>query len=134
MSNQKGQWRLRDNEIILNHKPVATIACGEIGDKFPTIRLVEGTLGGVLGRITLQAEMDIVAMDSIPEEEAAERGEFIVRACNSYADLLEACKEAAAELHQLAWDFKIHGQGTLAKQTKEHADKAEAAISKAVKP
>lgn len=134
--HEKGQWRFcQDGEcsckkITLDHKPVATVACGEIGDRFPTIKLVEGTLGGVEGQITLKAEIQTFAMAEIPEEEAVARGRFIVRACNSFEALLAVCKELAEAIEEEHED----GDTYIVEHMMPLVKSARSVISKAEKP
>ncbi len=74
--------------------PVAVVQSGDWGDDYPSIRLVgESSL-----ELKAEAYMEQCTYGHIPEELAEANIKFIIQACNSYYGLVEALKNAQAQL------------------------------------
>jgi hypothetical protein len=71
--------------------PVAKVECGKWGDEYPSIRFTKDSCS-LLPKI--EPYMDIIEYGFINQETAKANAAFIVLACNSHYELLEACKEA----------------------------------------
>jgi len=71
--------------------PICDLTRGEWGDYFPSIRLV----GETSLDIKAEAFMDGLPYGCVPVEESKANAEFIVRACNSHYELLEALEDLA---------------------------------------
>lgn len=69
--------------------PVAKIECGDWGDEYPTLKLKGPSLD-----VKAVSVMDKIVYGSIDPEVAKANVKFIVKACNSHDELLEALKNA----------------------------------------
>jgi hypothetical protein len=74
-------------QIWCDDYPVAVVESGKWGDRFPSIRLVGGSLS-----VKAEPYMDMIEYGEIPQEEAEANAAFIVQAVNSHEALAEACK------------------------------------------
>ena len=73
-------------QIWCNDYPVAKVEAGKWGDEFCSIRLV----GDSSLDLKAEAFMDMIEYGTIPEETAIANARFIVKACNSHEELIEA--------------------------------------------
>jgi len=72
-------------QIWCDDYPVAVVESGKWGDRFPSIRLVGGSLS-----VKAEPYMDMIEYGEIPQEEAEANAAFIVQAVNSHEALVEA--------------------------------------------
>ena len=92
--------------------PVADVTNGEWGDNIPVIR-IEGTPGGCSGELKIKAEMSMIGYGTVDKKEAKANAEFIVRACNSHDQLVEALEVL---LEHTKNNYTICGLNTQARQ------------------
>ncbi len=108
-----------------DHHPICNVINGEWGDDYPSLRFVEGESEGSIGS-KIEAYTEQITYGEIPDEVATANIKFIVRACNSHYDLLEAL-EALIDGHPPSQPTKMvmmHREWAL-------IDKAKQAIAKA---
>jgi hypothetical protein len=76
-------------QIWCDDYPVAVVESGKWGDRFPSIRLVGGSLS-----VKAEPYMDMIEYGKIPQEEAEANAAFIVQAVNSHEALVERLQES----------------------------------------